>query len=649
MKLDQELAEFRDLLKPPGTFTDGFSWMSLAAAIFIALLMVPGAIYMELVSGQDPSGAAKWVTVILFLEIARRTHKSMKRAEIFVLFYMCSAAISVPLADGLLYRQFLVQSDAIYAQGWQDQFPVWFAPTDPDVLAQRSIFHPEWLPALGMIVLFSILGRLDGRILGYGMFKVASDYEKLPFPMAPVGAMGVIALEEEGEETSWRWRAFAIGGAIGVIFGFVYLGIPVLSNAIFGVTMQPLPIPWVDWTGKTEGFLPAVATGLSFNLGSFISGMVMPWWAMVGSFIGLIITFVANPVLYHTGILTWWQPGDGTIVTTYKNTVDFYFSFGVGLSLAVALIGFYSLYQTVRRQRATTAARAAAGPMVPPGRGDIPNWGIIATYFSYVGSYILISGWLIDWDRGVLLLLAVYGLVYTPIISYVTARLEGLCGQAVNLPLVKEVGFILSGYQGLKIWFLPVPLGNYGEDTVFYRQCELTGTKFWSIWKADILLVPFILLSGIFFANFIWSLAPVPSAAYPYAYKMWDLSALNQTITWGATMDEFSPFYKAIKIEYIVAGTGLGVLGYVALAVVGAPVLLCYGFVKGMGQSLPHALILQFAGACLGRYYFQPRFGKMWRQYIPVVFAGFGCGSGLIAMFCIGVTFLSKAVFQLSY
>lgn len=648
MKLDKELEEFRDLLKPPQEFTDGFSWSSVAAAVFIGLLMVPGAIYMHLVSGQDPSGAAKWVTVILFLEVARRTHKTMKRAEIFVLFYLCSAALSMPF-ENLLWRQFVVQSDAVYAQGWQNEFPIWFAPSDPEILGQRTFFSKEWLPAIGMVFLFSILGRLDGRILGYGMFKIVSDYEKLPFPMAPVGAMGVLALEEEGEDTSPRWRAFAIGGAIGMLFGFLYMGIPVLSNAVFSVTMQPLPIPFVDWTGRTEGMLPAVATGMSFNLGVIIMGMVMPWWAVVGSFAGLVLTFIANPILHKVGILSTWQPGDGTIVTMYKNTVDFYFSFGVGLSLAVALIGFYSVWQSVKRARAAsgTARTDAGGP--PPGRGDIPNWGIIVTYLFYVSSYVLFSGWLIDWHRGVMIVMCVYGLVYTPLISYVTARLEGLCGQAVNIPMVQQVGFILSGYEGLKIWFLPIPLGNYGEDTVFYRQAELTGTKFWSIWKADFILVPFILVTSILFANFIWSLAPVPSAAYPYANKIWDLQALNTTITWGATMDEFSPFWKAINGWFIGAGTVLGLAAYGLLAVFGAPVLLCYGFVQGMGQSMPHTLVIQFLGAALGHFYFQRRMGKAWRQHIPVVAAGFGCGMGLITMFCIGITFLSKAVFQLSY
>lgn len=646
-KLDAELEEYRKLLEPPAIFRDGFSWSSMAAAVFISLIMVPGSMYMGLVSGTDASAAGKWVTVILFLEVARRLHKSLNRAEIFVLFYMCGAAVAAPFG-GLLYRQFVVQSQAIIAQGWQNEFPIWFAPTNPDVLASRTFFTWEWLPALGMIMLTMVLGRLDGRILGYGLFKLTSDYEKLPFPLAPVGALGVLALEEEGDEGSKRWRAFAIGGAMGLIFGVMYIGVPILSNAILGVSIQPLPIPFADWTGRTQDLLPAVATGLSFDMGNLLVGMVLPFWAVVGSFVGVIVTFICNPLLYKTGILHQWHPGDGTIVTIYKNQVDFFFSFGMGLSLAIAMVGLYAVVQSVRRAKhQKLASDVIYGP--PPGRGDIPNWVIIATYFSYVTGYILLSGWLIDWHMGVIAVMCFYGLVYTPLISYVTARLEGLCGQAVNLPLVNEIGFILSGYKGLKIWFLPMPLSNYGDDTVLYRQAELTGTRFWSIWKADILLVPIILASSIFFANFIWSMAPVPSAAYPYAEKMWDLQAMNQVITWGATMDEFSVFYQAINYWYILAGLTLGSIAYAALATFGAPILLVYGVVRGLGQSLPHVLIVQFIGACLGRFWLKKKFGPEWQKTIPVVLAGFSCGAGLIGMFCVGVTFLSKAIFQSTY
>jgi len=49
-------------------------------------------------------------------------------------------------------------------------------------------------------------------------------------------------------------------------------------------------------------------------------------WAMVGSFIGLILCVMMNPALYHFGILKGWARA-GAMRTIQSNTLDFYFSF----------------------------------------------------------------------------------------------------------------------------------------------------------------------------------------------------------------------------------------------------------------------------------------------------------------------------------
>ena len=45
---------------------------------------------------------------------------------------------------------------------------------------------------------------------------------------------------------------------------------------------------------------------------------------------------------------------------------------------------------------------------------------------------------------------------------------------------------------------------------------------------------------------------------------------------------------------------------------------------------------MALAGALLGRYYFLKKYGPMWRQYAPVLLAGFSCGMGLCGMFAMG-------------
>ncbi|MEL7238555.1 MAG: peptide transporter, partial [Planctomycetota bacterium] len=71
MKEDAELKQFRELMTPPDVFEDGFGWKAVFGAIFVGLIMTPASMYMQLVVGQDVGGAAQWVTVILFIEVAR--------------------------------------------------------------------------------------------------------------------------------------------------------------------------------------------------------------------------------------------------------------------------------------------------------------------------------------------------------------------------------------------------------------------------------------------------------------------------------------------------------------------------------------------------------------------------------------------------
>ncbi|MDP6507391.1 MAG: peptide transporter, partial [Planctomycetota bacterium] len=91
-RVDKELEEFRSAMEVPSTFEEGFSWSSLLGAFFIAMLMVPGSIYMGLLAGHGIGPAAQWVTVILFIEVAKRAQRNLRRSEIFVLFFMAGAA-----------------------------------------------------------------------------------------------------------------------------------------------------------------------------------------------------------------------------------------------------------------------------------------------------------------------------------------------------------------------------------------------------------------------------------------------------------------------------------------------------------------------------------------------------------------------------
>ncbi len=79
------------------------------------------------------------------------------------------------------------------------------------------------------------------------------------------------------------------------------------------------------------------------------------------------------------------------------------------------------------------------------------------------------------------------------------------------------------------------------------------------------------------------------------------------------------------------------------------PMMFIYGLLRGLNQTLPHVVIPQFLGAMVGRYYFEKRLGLKWRDYVPVVAAGFACGVGLVTVLGIGILFLAQSVIKITY
>ena len=515
-----------------------------------------------------------------------------------------------------------------------------------------------------LIIVGLLVSRLDQYGFGYVLYRITNDVEELPFPMAPVAAAGITALAQTKEDKErWRWRCFSIGAILGLTFGLFYIAIPSISGALLDKPIQPLPIPWQDFTPAISKILPATPMNISFNLLWFFQGMVLPFWAVIGGAFGVVFTLIANPILYKYGVLSHWDSQMDVINTLYSNNVDFYLSFSLGITLAVTVVSLGKvltpLVNAWRNRRGNMAALEASVTgqkrestwrrllVNDPRRGDFSIWIALSIYVLTNGFWIGLSCWLIEgfpWHFFVF-----YALVLTPLLSYATAKLEGLCGQALSIPYIREATYILSGYKGVKIWFAPVPIPNYGVETVNFRVLELTGTKISSQIKTQIVTVPIIIIASIVFSTMLWSMAEVPSAAYPYAQKMWELNAKNACLTFSSTMEGGSMFMEALRLKYVLVGLGSGVISFTVLSVLGLPTLLVFGMVRGLGQWTPSGVIFELLGALIGRFYFKKRFGDQWMKYTPILLAGFSCGMGLIGMVSVAFTILNKMMAPLVF
>ena len=726
-KADKELEQYRNLLDTPSKFEDGFGWTTIAGILFCGLIMTPGAIYLGLMTGGNIASAATWVTVILFSEITRRALKTMTKGNLIVLLYAAGIIMGYAAmgpAGSLVNRAYLVTSDAARDMGMRDYFPTWWCPKpDSPAITERNLFHHDWLiPAL--IIAFSYVTSVINRYtIGYFFFRLCSDVERLPFPMAPISAQGSLALaestmkpedlekqeaelDEEGHKPLPKWRIFSLGALIGIAFGFVQVGVPAITGLFLDQPIFLIPQPYLDTTTMTEAILPATPTGVIIDPGIIITGMVLPFWAIMGSLAAILVTLIVNPILHASEILVQWQPGMNTVNATFVNSIDFWMSFGFGTSAAIAVISVFSTVRDVirrgieARKQAGTAMSAlserdrAVGSLwkTPDvGRGDWPIWLCIVGYVISSTAMVWLCNHLIP---GILGFLIFFVCFYNPFISYVNARLTGLTGQAVAIPFVREGCFILSGYNKLDIWLAPVPITDYGGMAQGLRINELTGVKFRSMVFADLVAVPTAFILSFFFWGFIWKANAIPSDIYPAAQLNWELAAKSTTLLYSATfhpesengqdvqdvqdvqavqeaqdaqevpavheeavrddgrasmtesMNRFADteFAKALHPKVIGVAAALTTILFIVFSSFGLPTLFIYGMIRGFG-ALPHGMVLEIIGAFLGRWYFQKKFGKKnFLRSAPAVAAGYATGVGLIGMLTIAMTLIKNAV-----
>jgi hypothetical protein len=652
-------------------FENGFTGKVMVGTIFVCLIMLPGAIYLGLVAGQSLGAAAQWVTIVLFSEIARRSFLPLKRQEIYCLYYMAGALAYTGFGAGGLpgisggpfgnwiALQYLMQSPALAPI--VHQLPHWIGPQPGSrAYTQRTFIDSAWTVPLIILLLGQLFDRMKWMGLGYLLFRLTSDVERLPFPFAPIAASGATALAEaSSKEESWRWRVFSTGTIIGLVFGFFYLAIPIFTGVVFSKPVSLLPIPFIDLTPSTERALPTALVGYNPDLGALMFGFILPFPIVLGGFLSSVIAQIGlNPILYHIGqlhpnhglnsIFPHWIPGSPTIQTQTALNFDFWLSFGIGTNIAIAVIGLAVIFRTLGRgkNQEQKARRGTFAP--PPGRGDFPWPMALGAWFTASIGYVVLCHWLVpDFPFTWVIFFA---LVWTPLNSYISARMVGLTGQPVTFPYLNQGAVLASHYTRPDIWFAPLPLNDYGPQAQRFREIELTGTKFTSILKLELFMFPLILIASFVYWGFLWKTTDIPSPQFPFAQKLWPQSAVMFSIFTQINAPGGASWAKhAFHTNYMAMGGGFALIFYLLTLIFKWPLLFFYGFIGGI-QNLPANAIPTFLGAMLGRLYFARRLGvERWQLYTPVLLAGFACGTGLIGMAAIALALIAKTVNYLPF
>ena len=539
-------------------FVDSFNIRIVIGALFVGFVMLPGAIYMGLVTGQSLAGAAEWVTIILFIEVAKRSFITLSKQEIIILYGAASGLVMMGAKlgsmvnvfggpfGGLIWDQYLAQSPQAENLGIIDKIPWWLVPEDRTILQSRTFLHKAWVFPVALLCTHAVLSMVVNLSLGYMMYRITNDIERLPFPMAPVFAGGAIALAETSQKKeSWRWRAFSVGAMLGIGFGLIYVVLPTITGAFTPRAFMILPIPFGDLTESLGAHLPAAILGYSFDLTLVFIGCILPFRLVLGMVVASVgFQVFANPVLYHFGVLTRWEKGFSVIPTKVCNDLDLYISLAIGVAIGVAIIGFSSVIRVFvfgKREFVGDESDEQFWARMK-GRGEFSMIWAALIWAAATAIYVAIC-WVLTSDFGrkesfPITLLVIFGFVFTPLLTYVRSRMVGITGKgtAANFPYIREASFILSDYKGVDIWFAPVPLFMPDMEAQNYRICELTRTKFKAKIKQAAVTTFLLLICSFMYWSIIWRLAPIPSGAYPFVQKMWPFHAYGQSIWASSTL-----------------------------------------------------------------------------------------------------------------
>ncbi len=640
-------------------YQSGFTRNIVYAAFFVGFVMMPGAIYLGLVTGQSIAGASEWVTIILFIFITRRAFLRLTVQEIIIMYWIAAGLVVMggklgsganlfggPMG-GLIWDQFFVRSPE--ASMFRDRIPRWVAPgPDSDAWAVRSLFHRDWFLPILVLVFFTALVRINNLSLSYILFRGASDIEKLPFPLAPVRAGGAVALAEaSGQQESWRWRVFSTGAIVGLLYGAIYAGVPIATNLLLTSTIQVVPIPFIDLTAQLKSHLPATPVAIGTDLAAVLAGFVIPFEVVVGGFVtAVVMTLIGYPTLYHFGVLRSWVPGMSYIPTSFADSMDFTLSFSVGTALWVALLGVIVTIRQMYRLRRQALERRGRDEL-PPGRGDIAIWKAVLIWLGGTAGLVFMC-WVLIGDELPWWIPAMFGFGFSPLICYINARMIGITGGTgqINFPYLREGAFWLFG-RGVAMWFAPVPISQSGAGAEMFKQLELTRTRFGSVVKMTILAF-FVMWAGSYlFWSLIWRLDEIPSSTYPYVQRMWPLHAMWQSLWIKTTVQAQageSFLGQILRPHHITAGFSVAVALSAVLALLRLPLTFMYGAIGGLSANAFGAIPM-FAGACLGRYYFRRRLGEQkWKAYAPILLAGYMCGQGLLGMIAVAMALIGKCV-----
>jgi hypothetical protein len=666
-----------------GPIESGLTSRTWPVILYGAFILMPANIYLMLVAGQSLLGPISFIALILWVEAARLTRKPLSTAEAFIVYSVSAVAAGQMLfymyaIYPAYFRVSEISNSGLFSftnpvtgavKTFGEAAPAWWAPPR-DIVLQRSFLHREWIQPLtvGAIAwLCLMLADLSMGVVGRQLFiKV----EKLPFPYAHPAAEACKALTRDDPEPK---KVFTICGLIGTVWGLI-----IYFPVALGTRIVDFPIPWADFNRSLQSLLRGASFGVGMDILAFTGGFIVPLRVIVSMLIGaMAIQFFGNAWatggladllgrMGFTGIAaspTWQGINPAThqhyfnrfiegmsISQILPNQVFVWMPVFIGGMVAAGLLNIVSspreLVRTFKGLLATGRTAAARGEQTI-------SLAPVAILFvsSVIGAVILFRILNPDFPWYVI---APFALTWSALFSLIDQRAVGTTGYRVDPPYVREGMIISMRPKNINVWFAPwpVPLGS-STWVQNFKTAELVNCAPRSLILAYLLAYPVGMLANLVFVSIFWSIAPIPSAVYPYAEIVLPVWANNLCIWISAALPNASAGTRQLVGQLFNVPWMLGTFGiFTAIFVIGRIFkrvrLSVIGLAVGMVMPLPFAVSL-FVGGMVAQYVRYKTGPEWFAVNRNIIVAGLAVGEGVVIGLFAAIAALSNSLIALPY
>jgi len=665
--------------------------------LYGALVLMPANIYLLLVAGQSLTGPISFIALILWVEATRLTRRPLTTAEAFIVY-----SVSAVAAGQLIFYLYAIHpayfriSEVANSEMFSfpdpktgemvtfaQAAPEWWAPK-AEVVRQRTFFHTAWLLPIGVGMaswFFHMLADLSMGVLGYYLFV---KVEKLPFPFAHPPAEACKALTRGSPEAK---KVFTITGLIGTVWGLL-----IYMPLTLGKRITDYPIPWADFNRRLHTVLRGASMGIATDILAFCGGFIIPFRVIVSMAIGAFaVQFVGNAwAAGGLGEMLGLDPSQWPVLCGIAHPEmipqagpipqeAYYFQrfvTGMGIKemlpnqifvwMPVIIGGMVSagLLHIVASPRAlvrTFAALKTSSRGIAQERTLPLRWLLITFLCSVGGATVLftilvrvLSGHPFPWYY-----VAPFALIWSLMFSLIDIRAIGTTGFRIQPPYVRQGMIIAMKPRQIDVWFAPWPIalgaGGWVQD---FKSAELTGCTPRSLIVAKLIAYPVGMLASLLFMNIFWSIAPIPSAQYPYTtvtlpvwanqFCIWISASLSYAGRMPLSETTQGIIGQIFSLKWMVITAGVFVVVFIAGKIWPRYRLSVIGLAVGCVMPIPFAVSL-LVGGLIARW-IRRRTGPEWfGRNRNIIVGGLAVGEGVVIGLLAAIAALRSSLIALPY